>query len=89
MIMLTRLNGMSMALNSDLVKLVEGSPDTVITLITGEKIVVRESTEEVILRIITFRRETLSNGLTNNSVSQPNISSAYMAFELGEDSKDI
>ena len=41
-------------------KFVEAAPDTVLTLITGEKVVVRESTEEVIRRIIEFRRAVLA-----------------------------
>ena len=48
MIQLTRLNGNPIALNSDLIKFVENAPDTVITLINGEKIIVRESSEDVI-----------------------------------------
>jgi len=59
MIQLTRLNNQPMALNSDLIKFVEQAPDTVITLTTGEKLVVRESAEEVIQRVIRFRREVL------------------------------
>jgi flagellar protein FlbD len=58
--MLTRLNGHPMVVNSDLIKLIEISPDTVITLITGEKIVVRESTDEVLARVVGFRRSILS-----------------------------
>lgn len=38
MIVLTRLNGKPLAVNSDLVKFVEQSPDTIVTLITGEKL---------------------------------------------------
>ena len=56
MIQLTRLNGHSMAVNSDLIKFVEQAPDTVITLITGEKVVVKESTIDVMARILEFRR---------------------------------
>jgi flagellar protein FlbD len=59
-IQLTRLNNTRLAVNSDLVKFVETAPDTVITLITGEKVVVRESTEEVIRRIVEFRRAVLA-----------------------------
>jgi len=59
-IQLTRLNNTPLAVNSDLVKFVETAPDTVITLITGEKMVVRESTEEVIRRIVEFRRAVLA-----------------------------
>ena len=47
MIRLTRLNNQVLTVNSDLIKFVEQSPDTLITLVTGEKIVVRESSEEV------------------------------------------
>jgi flagellar protein FlbD len=46
--------------NSDLIKLVENAHDTVLTLITGEKIVVRERVEEVIDRVIAFRRSVLA-----------------------------
>ncbi len=59
MIRLTRLNNQPLAVNSDLIKFVEQAPDTVITLVTGEKLVVRESAEEVLERIIGFRRAIL------------------------------
>ena len=56
MIQLTRLNNARLALNCDLIKYVEAAPDTVITLLNGEKLVVRESSEEVIERVRDFRR---------------------------------
>jgi len=59
MIHLTRLNNTSLTINSDLIKFVEQSPDTVITLLNGEKILVRESAEEVLDRIVDFRRRLL------------------------------
>lgn len=59
MIRLTRLNNQTLTLNSDLIKFVEQSPDTLITLVTGEKIVVRENAEEVVARLIAFRRSVL------------------------------
>jgi len=59
MIRLTRLNNQALTVNSDLIKFVEQSPDTLITLVTGEKIVVRESAEEVLARLIAFRRSVL------------------------------
>lgn len=59
MIRLTRLNNQPLAVNSDLIKFIEQSPDTLITLITGEKIVVRESAQEVLVRIVEFRRSVL------------------------------
>jgi flagellar protein FlbD len=59
MIRLTRLNNHTLTVNSDLIKFVEQSPDTLITLVTGEKIVVRESVEEVLALLIAFRRSVL------------------------------
>jgi flagellar protein FlbD len=59
MIQLTRLNNKPLTVNSDLIKFIEQSPDTLVTLITGEKIVVLEKAEEVLHRIIAFRRSVL------------------------------
>jgi flagellar protein FlbD len=59
MIKLTRLNNQPLAVNSDLIKFVEQAPDTVITLVSGEKIIVREKAEQVLERIIQFRRSIL------------------------------
>jgi len=59
MIQLTRLNNSRLAINSDLIKFVESAPDTVLTLVTGEKVVVREGVAEVIERVREFRRSIL------------------------------
>jgi flagellar protein FlbD len=56
MIHLTRLNNTTVTLNSDLIKCVEQSPDTVITLLNGEKILVQEPVSEIVARVIEFRR---------------------------------
>lgn len=56
MIQLTRLNNSRLAINSDLIKFVEAAPDTVLTLVTGEKVVVREGVADVIERVCEFRR---------------------------------
>jgi flagellar protein FlbD len=56
MILLTRLNNQSLTVNSDLIKFIEQSPDTVITLLNGEKLLVRESPIQVRDRIVEFRR---------------------------------
>jgi flagellar protein FlbD len=60
MIQLTRLNNQPLVVNSDLIKFVERAPDTVLTLVTGEKIIVRETSEEVMGKIVEFRRSILS-----------------------------
>lgn len=56
MIRLTRINRVPLVLNSDLIEHVEATPDTVIALTTGQKLVVLESPEEVIQKVIDFRR---------------------------------
>jgi flagellar protein FlbD len=58
MIYVTRLNSASMVLNSDLIEHIDVTPDTVITLTTGQILRVRETAEEVIQRIVEFRRRT-------------------------------
>ena len=60
MIELTRLNGTVMVLNSDLIKTAEASPDTMLTLITGEKLIVREPCDEVVERILAWRSHLLA-----------------------------
>lgn len=56
MIELTRLNNVSFAVNSDLIEIIESTPDTVITMMNGHKYVVRETMTDVIEKICEFRR---------------------------------
>jgi flagellar protein FlbD len=56
MIWLTRLNRVPLVLNSDMIEHIEVTPDTVITLSNGQIWRVREGAEEVIERIVAFRR---------------------------------
>jgi flagellar protein FlbD len=56
MIRLTRINRAPLVLNSDLIEHVEATPDTVIALTNGQKLVVLESADEVVQRVIEFRR---------------------------------
>jgi flagellar protein FlbD len=60
MIQLTRLNHVPLIVNSDLIEHVEVTPDTVIALTTGQKFLVLESAEEVVERVIQFRRAIVS-----------------------------
>ena len=55
MIVLTRLNGQVVGINPDLVVFIEVLPDTTISMVGGDKIIVRETLEEVIARVITYR----------------------------------
>jgi flagellar protein FlbD len=56
MIHLSRLNGKPFVLNADLIKFVEATPDTVISLTTGEKIMVAEDVDTVVGRAIEYGR---------------------------------
>ncbi len=56
MIKLTRLDGELFILNADLIRYVEARPDTFITLTTGERVVVTETMDEVLLRAITYQQ---------------------------------
>ena len=56
MIRLTRLNHVPLVLNSDLIEHIEETPDTVVTLTTGQILRVRETSEQVVARIVEFRR---------------------------------
>jgi flagellar protein FlbD len=55
MIELTRLNGSHLTINCDLIKYAEAAPDTVLTLITGEKLVVVEPCIEILARTLRYR----------------------------------
>ena len=56
MIRLTRLSHEEFVLNSDLIETLDATPDTVVTLTTGQRLRVQESTDEVVSRIVEFRR---------------------------------
>lgn len=55
MIRLTRLNGKEFVVNAELIKFVEETPDTLVTLTTGEKLMVREKLDEVVERTKQYR----------------------------------
>lgn len=56
MIRVTRLDGSILTVNCDLVEAVEHTPDTVISLLNGHKLVVRESEEEIVHRVVEYRQ---------------------------------
>lgn len=56
MIILTRLDGHSIALNEDLLVFAEKTPDTVLTMTSGHRLMVKETLDEVVARIIQFRK---------------------------------
>ena len=58
MIRVTLLNGSVRVVNSELIELIEQTPDTIISLSNGKKIMVREPIGKVVERVIAFRRAT-------------------------------
>lgn len=56
MITLSRLNGTIVAINPDLITWIEVTPDTTVSLLGGDKIIVRESLDEVVARVVAFRK---------------------------------
>lgn len=61
MVYLTRLNGERIVLNIDLIEQMEETPDTIVTLTTGKKLVVRESVKKIREDIIKFHKRTCTN----------------------------
>lgn len=57
MIQLTRLNGNKFLINSDLIEIVDANPDTVITLINDHKFVVKENMQDVVDKVIEYKRQ--------------------------------
>ena len=56
MIALTRINGTPFHVNSDLIVTIERTPDTMLSMQSGEKIAVQEPVDEIVKRIVAFRR---------------------------------
>jgi flagellar protein FlbD len=70
MIRVTRINNHSILLNSDLIEQIETVPDTTIALTTGQRLFVRESADEILARIVEFRRRIaagIPEGNTNEN----------------------
>ncbi len=56
MISVMRMNGMELYVNAELVEYIEATPDTVLTLTTGRKFVLKDSVQEVVDKIIEYRK---------------------------------
>lgn len=92
MIELTRLNGNPMLLNSDLIKTAEASPDTMLTLINGEKLIVRENLDEVLERILRYRARLLAimaHRLSSEAEIQRAASMTSLAIDDGTSRTDL
>ncbi len=60
MITVSRLDGSELFVNSDMVEFIESTPDTIVTLSDGKKIIVQQTPEELVEAIIAFRQRVMS-----------------------------
>jgi flagellar protein FlbD len=86
MIHLTRLNHLPLVLNADLIESIEVTPDTVIALTTGQKLVVLEPAEEIVRRVVEFRRAIYGGVLVHPSIRPGPADSAAEPPDGGTDS---
>ena len=61
MINVTKLNGISLTINEDYIETVEETPDTVITMSTGRKIIIKESRQQVVNLVKSYRKDIFAN----------------------------
>ena len=61
MISVTRFNDTKIVINADIIHSVEETPDTVITLTTGTKYIVKESSSDIVDRVIEYKRKIYTN----------------------------
>ena len=73
MIRLHRLDGKELVVNADLIETVESTPDTVLSLTTGRKLVVRESVEEVIEEVVRYHRRRSAGADRTAGGPQPGV----------------
>jgi flagellar protein FlbD len=86
MIHLTRLNHEPLIVNSDLIEFIESAPDTVITMISGEKVVVLEKAEQVVQLVLEFRRALLAGTpRTGATGSLPVLAGSEAAGRTGDE----
>jgi len=69
-ILVTRFDGSTFYINAELIRSIEHTPDTVITLTTDYKIIVRDSAEQILDRIIQYQRQVRCGGVVNNLVEK-------------------
>lgn len=61
MIKITRFKGTEVILNAELIELIEQTPDTVITLTNGQKLLVSEAPDEIVRRVMQYKRAIFNN----------------------------
>ena len=78
MIKVQKINKKDLIINAELIEFVETTPDTIISMTTGKKIIVRDTPEELIKKVIEYRREIFPfkkfKKLTEDEIRELNIS---------------
>lgn len=87
MIELTRLNGSHLSVNCDLIKYVDSAPDTVLTLVTGEKLVVLEQRTEVMRKTLEYHAAVLRSAWPQASTALT-AKNAHVVQELASGAED-
>jgi flagellar protein FlbD len=87
MIRLTRLNHVPLVLNADLIEHIDVTPDTVIALTNGQILRVRESADEVVRRIVEFRRKICAPGADPEELRRDSDGKSHELEDLRGDSE--
>ena len=78
MIKVKKINGRDLIINAELIEFIEKTPDTIISMTTGKKIIVLDTPEEIIKKVIKYRREIFPfkrfKKLTEDEIRELNIS---------------
>ena len=61
MVPITRLNGTVLVVNAEMIEFLEATPDTIITLTDGRKVIAKESVEDVIEKVVEYKRRCFNS----------------------------
>jgi len=64
MVHLTRINDTHFVINAEMIELVESSPDTIVSLTTGHKYLVKDTVDEVIAKVVEYKQSILTRAIT-------------------------
>ena len=68
MITLKKLNESDIVINAELIETIEAAPDTVITLVTGNRFIVKDSVKDVIAKVVEYRKKVYSGKKAVNPI---------------------
>ncbi|MBI4801260.1 MAG: flagellar FlbD family protein [Elusimicrobia bacterium] len=68
MIKLQKLNGVDVIVNADLIESIEAAPDTVINLATGNRFLVKNSVDDVVAKVVEYKKKIHSGGKVVNPI---------------------